>query len=73
MAWSLGAKGYEVGADKSQLPIFRLRPDFANSRAIWWLRSVRSATDAAHVGYDGGASDYGASYSFGVRPLSLIA
>ena len=71
--WSVGGKGYEVGADKSQLPIFRLRPDFANIRAHWWLRSVASATDAANVYGGGGADDYGASNSLGVRPLSLIA
>lgn len=73
MAWSLGGKGHEVGADKSQLPIFRLRPDFANIRAAWWLRSVHSATNACFVGTNGDADPIGASYSFGVRPLSLIA
>ena len=73
MAWSLGGKGYEVGADKSQLPIFRLRPDFANIRANWWLRSVYSAANACSVNTNGGASDASASGSIGVRPLSLIA
>ena len=72
-AWSVGGKGYEIGADKSQLPIFRLRPDFANIRASWWLRSVASATYAACVTNDGTANYYGAGYSYGVRPLSLIA
>lgn len=71
-AWSVGGKGYEVGADKSQLPIFRLRPDFANIRAAWWLRSVSSATNACLVIY-GSASYRSASTSIGVRPLSLIA
>lgn len=72
-AWSGGGKGYEVGVDKSQLPIFRLRPDFANIRADWWLRSVGSATYACVVRGDGGADYAGASHSLGVRPLSLIA
>ena len=72
-AWSMGGKGYEIGADKSQLPIFRLRPDFANIRATWWLRSVFSATAACGVDGDGGANGYSASSSLGVRPLSLIA
>ncbi len=72
-AWSVGGKGYEVGADKSQLPIFRLRPDFANIRALWWLRSVDSAPNAADVGGDGRAHAGGAGNSLGVRPLSLIA
>ena len=72
-AWSVGGKGYEIGADKSQLPIFRLRPDFANIRAAWWLRSVHSATNACGVYAYGNANGYGASNGFGVRPLSLIA
>lgn len=71
--WSVGGKGYEVGADKSQLPIFRLRPDFANTRANWWLRSVGSAADACYVNFSGCAHTNSASYSLGVRPLSLIA
>ena len=70
--WSVGGKGYEVGADKSQLPIFRLRPDFANIRAAWWLRSVGSASHACFVSDYGHANYSLASASFRVLPLSLI-
>ena len=72
-AWSMGGRGYEIGAGKSQLPIFRLRPDFANIRAAWWLRSVCSASYAGFVRSYGYADGNGASNSGGVRPLSLIA
>ena len=71
--WSVGGKGHEVGISKRQLSLFRLAPQFVNTRAGWWLRSVYSATYAAFVGYLGYAGYYGASDSLGVRPLSLIA
>ncbi len=65
--------GHEIGITKRQLSIFRLNPAFANIRASWWLRSVGSAAGACVVHGDGNASNAGASYSVGVRPLSLIA
>ena len=66
---------YEIGTGKHQLAIFRLQPDFANIRAHWWLRSVstRDTGLAATVAQDGQSLGGGASQSFGVRPLSLIA
>ena len=64
---------YEDGIDKFQLAIFRLMPSFMNIRATWWLRSVLSATTAALVDTYGAAANHGASTSYGVRPLSLIA
>lgn len=72
-AWSVGGKGYEVGISKRQLSLFRLAPQFVNIRAGWWLRSVHSAATAAKVDGSGYAGNGGASYSLGVRPLSLIA
>jgi len=69
--WS-SMPGYETGINKRQLSLFRLAPQFINIRANWWLRSVRSATDACHVNNTGYASSNSASYSLGVRPLSLI-
>lgn len=65
--------GREAGISKRQLSIFRLNPGFMNIRAHWWLRSVRSAPNACIVTSGGCADGYYASYSFGVRPLSLIA
>lgn len=64
---------FETGISKSQLPMFHLAPQFVNIRSYWWLRSVRSATAATYVTHAGDAGNYGASYSTGVRPLSLIA
>lgn len=66
-------EGYEVGMDKWQLAIFRLDPGFANIRAYWWLRSVRSAPNAAYVTGDGGASGGEAAYVFGVRPRFVLS
>ena len=65
--------GYETGINKRQLSLFRISPQFINIRADWWLRSVYSAASACYVAITGYANGYGASTSFGVRPLSLIA
>ena len=58
--------------EKSQLPLFQHDPSRICSRVNWWLRDVISASRFAIVGYAGGASYYGASYSFGVRPAFCI-
>lgn len=70
-----GGTGYEVGESKTQLALFRLNPQMVNIRAGWWLRTVSTgaAGYAALVASDGCAYSNGASYSRGVRPLSLIA
>lgn len=70
--WSVGGKGYEVGHAKRQLSLFRYDTSFVNIRALYWLRSVSSATAACLVSTNGDAPNYSASYSCGVRPLSLI-
>ena len=70
--------GYETGADKSQLSLFKHRPDLivalndAGSRYWYWLRDVVSSSGFANVNGSGNASDYGAGYSCGVRPAFLI-
>ena len=64
--------GHEIGIDKRQLSLFRVKPTAANIRAAWWLRSVGSATYACRVAHYGDATNTGASNSLGVRPLSLI-
>jgi len=60
--------GYEVGIDKSQLPLFQLDISKACIRASWWLRDASSSTDFARVYYVGLANTDSASNSFGVRP-----
>ena len=76
-AW--GAKpGYETGADKSQLSLFRHKPDLivakndGGSRYWYWLRDVASAANFATVNGSGNAGNSNASYSYGVRPAFLI-
>ena len=60
--------GYDVGIDKSQLPLFQHDHSRIGNRANWWLRSVVSASDFAVVYANGHASYASASYSIGVRP-----
>ena len=69
---AFGNMAYEVGIDKWQFAIFALDRNFANIRAIWWLRSVSSAAGAARVNYSGSADGGGASSAFGVRPRFLL-
>ena len=70
--------GYETGIDKSQLSLFRLRPDLipardtSGGRTWYWLRDVVSSSAFALVDYLGFATNYGASDSCGVRPAFLI-
>lgn len=70
--------GYETGADKSQLSLFKHRPDLivalndAGSRYWYWLRDVVSSSAFARVNCYGGASTNGAGNSDGVRPAFLI-
>ena len=74
-AWSNSGgagNGYDVGIDKSQLPLFAFRPDLLTTRAYWWLRGVVSATTFADVSDGGRAANNGASDSCGVRPVAAV-
>lgn len=70
--------GYETGIDKSQLSLFKHKPDLivalndAGSRYWYWLRDVVSSSGFARVSSNGIAVSDGASYSYGVRPAFLI-
>ena len=64
--------GYEVGVDRTILPLFALNPASASIRAHWWLRSVASPSSFAIVFADGRAYYYYASSSLGVRPAFAI-
>lgn len=66
-AWG-AHKGYETGIDKTQLSLFRLRPDLITNRAVWWLRGVVAEATFACVRSNGVAADDGASTALGVRP-----
>ena len=63
---------YNIGIEKSQLPLFALRPDLLNTRAIWWLRDVCSETHFAIVGDGGDAHIYKARSNGGIRPVFSI-
>ena len=72
---------YDVGINKTQLALFKHNPALIighpetshSSRKAWWLRAVSFSSRFAHVG-DGGYAHYGyANYSYGVRPLFLLA
>lgn len=64
---------YNVGAEKSQLPLFALNPRMINTRQSYWLRDVVSASHFALVGGHGVALGTGASYAAGVRPAFSIS
>lgn len=70
--------GYETGIDKSQLSLFKHKPDLivtlndAGSRYWYWLRDVVSSSNFAYVGGNGIATNGSAGNSYGVRPAFLI-
>ena len=64
---------YNIGVDKSQLPLFRLNPRMINTRQAYWLRDVVSASYFANVDGHGNAYSYYASHAYGVRPAFSIS
>lgn len=69
---------YNYTIDKSQLSLFKHRPDLIpakdtnGSRMWYWLRDVVSSACFADVSSTGAAYYYSASYFTGVRPAFLI-
>ena len=64
---------YNIGTEKSQLPLFALNPQSINTRYSYWLRDVASASYFAYVGNTGYATRNHASSSAAVRPRFLIS
>ena len=66
---------YNIGIEKSQLPLFSLRPNLLNiSTATWWLRDIVSAAHFACVDSHGAANAFVASLGYyGVRPVFSIS
>lgn len=62
---------FNVGVERTQLPLFALRPDLASIG--YWLRDVCSATNFAYVTYYGNPHYTNASSSLGVRPVFSIS
>lgn len=55
---------------KTQLALFMVCPRFITDRShVQWLRDVVSSADFANVNANGNANFYGASNSYGVRPV----
>lgn len=72
-AWGGGSQnGYDTGADKSQIALFKARHDLITNRQNYWLRDVRSAAFACYVLTDGRAIGWSASNVLGVRPAVLV-
>lgn len=63
---------YNHTIDKSQYPLFAMRPDLISNRQWFWLRDVASATYFCRVSSDGVAGHNYASGSGGVRPAFSI-
>lgn len=69
-----GSRGqHNIGIEKSQLPLFALRPDLVNLRQGWWLRDVCSASEFALVGSRGDALIFTTSSPYSVRPVFSIS
>ena len=58
--------------DKSQFPLFQLRPDMQCAKAWYWLRDVVSAAAFADVSGFGNANYSYADHAEGVRPAFCI-
>ena len=74
--WGSALKGFDVVTQKQQFPLLALAPQFVNTRQTYWLQDVSSSSvfnSFARVSSDGGADNYGASVSFGVRPSVTLS
>ncbi len=63
-----GDANFNIGIDKSQLPLFAMDISKACNRGFWWLRDVVSAARFALVVGNGFANYHSASGANGVRP-----
>lgn len=59
--------------DKTQLPLFRFRPDLICLRQTYWLQNVCSSTHFAYVSTNGLATCDPASGVYGVRPAFCLS
>lgn len=70
---SNGSGLYNIGMEYTQLPLFRLAPQFIHTRQSYWLRDIASSAWAALCSGNGRAYCIGASNVWvGVRPYFLI-
>lgn len=64
--------GYETGIDKTQLPLFQMRPDLICNSADYWLRDVCSSYQFARIVQAGRSSRAAANANLGIRPCFAI-
>lgn len=73
VAWGAhDGNGYNVASGDGQFPLFMFDRTKLHNREDYWLRDVASATDFSRVSSYGGAANYSASNSYGVRPAFCI-
>ena len=73
VAWGAhDGNGYNVASGDGQFPLFMFDRTKLHNREDYWLRDVSSAPYFSGVSSNGGASNAGASASFGVRPAFCI-
>jgi hypothetical protein len=73
VAWGAhDGNGYNVASGDGQFPLFMFDRTKLHNREDYWLRDVSSATFFSLVSRYGTAANYGASFSFGVRPAFCI-
>lgn len=64
---------FNIGAGKSQLPLFALNPQSINIKSVYWLRDVASDVHFSVVGNLGNADRSSAFNNYGVRPCFSIS
>ena len=64
---------FNIMIEKSQLPLFAIRPDLISNRQHFWLQNIVGASHFAFVYLSGVASNNSASTAQGVRPYFLIS
>ena len=65
--------GYEIGADTTQFPLFKLAPEFMSSNNNWiFLRSIFNATMYVAVGNTSEPYYTNATGTSGIRPYFYI-
>lgn len=73
VAWGAhDGNGYNVASGDGQFPLFMFDRTKLHNREDYWLRDVSSATAFSDVHGGGGAGNYLASVSVGVRPAFCI-
>lgn len=73
VAWGAhDGNGYNVASGDGQFPLFMFDRTKLHNREDYWLRDVASATLFSFVSIYGGAGNYFASISYGVRPAFCI-